>query len=119
RGGRGPRNPGLLFAPGGRREVEALDEAAGVLGAVVPVHARVGPVDRQRPLVAHLVQGADQRLPVDAAVPRGAVVPATPRVAGRQITVQQPRAAVEGDGGVAGVDVVDAVGEAADEGGRV
>ena len=74
------------------------------------------PIDRQRAVVADLVEAADDRLPVDAAAAGAAELPAAPRVAARPVPGEQPRAAVEAQHGVLQVDVVDAVGEAAQEG---
>src|SRR5262249_33835436 len=70
-----------------RLEVEPFDEFAGLLGAVVAVHAAVLPFYGQRPLVAGLVQRPDEALPVHAAVARRTELPATARVAGRQVGV--------------------------------
>ena len=51
-----------------RVEVEGLNESAGVGGAVLTVHPRVVPVDRQSAIVADVVEGANDARPVDAAV---------------------------------------------------
>src|SRR5690242_5430478 len=67
-------------AAGGGVEVEALDELERLLGAEGAVHAGVLPLDRQRAVVAGVVEGAQDRLPVDAAAARRAVVPAAARV---------------------------------------
>src|SRR6266542_438527 len=92
-------------------EVKAFDEAAGVLGAEVAIHAGVGPVDRQRTVIADLVQRSYQRLPVDTAVAGRAEVPAAARVAWRQATVEQSRPTVERQARILDVDVKDSVGE--------
>src|SRR5439155_10080911 len=70
---------------------------------------------RQRAVVADLVEGADDRLPVDAAVPRRPVVPTPPRVAVGQVRPQEAAAPVQRQRRVLDVDVVNAVREAAHE----
>ena len=57
-------------------EVDPLDKLAGLLRAVETVHAHVFPLDRQRALVADLVQRADDLLEVHPAVAQRTEVPA-------------------------------------------
>src|SRR6266487_2278870 len=50
------------------REVGAADKCERVLRAPLAVHARVLPIDRERPVVADPVERAEERLEVDVAV---------------------------------------------------
>src|SRR4051812_2608900 len=74
----------------GRLEVQPAHEPARLGGAVGPVHARVVPIDGQGAVVAALVEGADQGLPIDPAPPRRAPLPAAPRVALGPVGAEQP-----------------------------
>src|SRR5438876_9002591 len=69
-------------------KVEPFDEPTGILSAVIALHTGVLPVDRQRPFVADVIQGANDRLPVEPTVAGGTEVPAAPWVARRQVRVQ-------------------------------
>jgi hypothetical protein len=78
----------------GRFEVQALDELARFLGPKFPVHPRVLKIDRQWTLIANLVQSPDEGLPVDAAVTRSPVIPATARISAGQVGAEKTAAAV-------------------------
>ena len=62
-----------------------------------------------------VVQGADDLFEVHAAAARAAEVPAAARIAEVEVAGQNAAAAVERDDRVLHVDVIDAVGERADE----
>src|SRR5918999_2587461 len=103
----------------GWREVQPAGEGQRVLRAVLAVHARVLPLDRQGPRVARAVERADERLEVDVAAPRRDEVPAALGRAEVQVRAEDRAAAVERHVRVLDVDVVDPVGELVDERGRV
>ena len=116
------RGLGLAFgegrveeAAGGGEAHLLLDEAGGLGGAVLAVHAGVFPLDRERAVVADLVEGAGDGVEVDLAAARRAEVPAAAGVAEVQVRAEDAGLAVERPRGVLDVDVVDPVGERPDE----
>src|SRR5262249_47936872 len=88
-------------------------------GAIVAVHARVLELDGERAVVADVIQGADDALPVDTAVPGRPEMPAAPRVPVLQMRVQDAALAAKGERRGLDVDVEDAVGVAAQKLDRV
>src|ERR1051325_4845378 len=89
----------ILYSPL-RREIQPLDELARFLGGEFGVHAGVAQLDGERAIVADGVQGADDRFPIDAAVPRRAELPAAPHVAVGLIRIQDAALAIERQGEV-------------------
>src|SRR5579871_3981435 len=88
-----------LFVGSRRRgEIESLDELACLLRAEVAIHAGIFPLDRQRPLVADVIESTNNRFPVDTTAAGRAWLPAAPRIAVGQIRTQQARPAIERDG---------------------
>src|SRR5205807_8308804 len=80
---------------GRRLEVDLFHEGGGFGGAVLSVHAAVFPFDRERALVADVVEGDDDLLEVDVAAAGGAEVPVAARVG------EGGMAAEDADGAVA------------------
>jgi len=85
-------------------------ETVRFLGSHATVHARVLPLDGQRPFVTGGVEGAHDSFPVQPAVTRGTLVPAAPRVVVVQVRAQQAASPIERDRHVLDVGVKDAVG---------
>src|SRR5207253_2521887 len=96
-------------------EVDAAHELQRFPRSRLAVHARVFPLDGERPLVAGRVQGADDLVEVDVAVAEGAEIPAAAGVAEGQVGAEDAGAAVEADGAVLHVHMEDPLGEVADE----
>src|SRR5690606_42068156 len=72
----------VLEAAGGRRRILDVAQVLACFGrAVLAVHGVVLPLDRERALIANLVEGPDNLVEVDVASSDGAEVPATARIA--------------------------------------
>ena len=80
--GLGRRSPLKLRVEGDGRglEVDLLYEGRGFGGAVLSIHPAVLPFNRQRALVADVIEGDDDLLEVDVAAAGGAEVPIAARV---------------------------------------
>ena len=102
------------FLPGWR-EIELTGEFAGVVRAENAIHSAIFPFDGKRSRVTDLIEGADDRFEVDFAVTGTAEVPAAPGIAEVEVRSQDAAFAVERDGGVLDMAMVDAVGESAEE----
>src|SRR4051794_32364909 len=62
------------------REIDTLDQFQGFGGAALTLHPAVFPFHRERPLIADLVERANNLLEVDAAAPRRNEIPAAPTI---------------------------------------
>jgi hypothetical protein len=96
-------------------EVDIFAELGGFGGAVFAVHAAVFPFDGEGSGVFGGVEGADDFFEANAAASDAAEVPAASGVTEGEVAAEDTGAAVEGNGGIFHVDVVDAIGEGADE----
>jgi hypothetical protein len=98
------------------REIQAADEGRGLGGAVHAVHADVLPLDRERAAVADVVEGDDDVLELDVAATGRAEIPEPAGVAEVGVAAEDAhRAVAVAPPHVLHVDVIDAVGELADE----
>src|SRR5439155_5962027 len=102
-----------------RREVRAPNERERIRCSPVAIHSRVLPLDGERSGVPDSVQGAEEGLEVDVAVPGRDEVPASLRLAEVEMTAEDALAPVERLPRVLHVDVIDAVRKLLDERGRV
>jgi hypothetical protein len=106
---------GRIESPTAGCKVETFDEAGGFGGTELAVHAAVFPFDAQGALVADVVEGADDLFKVDTAATWAAEIPTSARIAKVEVTAEDARFAVELGGGVLDVDVIDPIGEFAEE----
>src|SRR5690606_26994597 len=100
-------------------QVGALDELHRFGCPRDPVHAGVFPLDRQRALVANVVERPEDALERHPTAPRRDEVPPASVVAEEEVRAEDAVAAVQQLDGLLDVDVVDAVGELVHEGRRV
>src|SRR5687767_982904 len=100
-------------------EVDPPHELDGLGRAVLAVHTRVLPLDRERALVADPVERPHDRLELHVAVPGRDEVPAPAAVAEVEVRVEDRAVAVEIDLRVLYMDVEDPVRERVEELGRV
>ena len=106
---------GGVEGSGGGLEVDVFAELGGFGGAVFAVHAAVFPFDGERTGVFGGIECADDFFEADTTASDAAEVPTASWVTEGEVAAEDTGAAIEGDGGIFHVDVVDAIGEGADK----
>src|SRR5690606_38911072 len=98
------------------REIDRADELARLARAVLAIHAAVFPLDRERAVVADVVERDDDALEIDVAVSERAEVPVAARIREGGVPAEDADGAITpSPPGILEVHVIDALAERVDE----